>query len=119
MWQASLTTFLSETHPWNAAVDSSAKRLTASLDTLPKVTYPLNKMRKTKAQIVKDLKEAYACEDYFPGVLGNPVTFAARWGLPLSESYLRFKERQLRAGNRRRRTKSNGAPKPHGRKAAK
>lgn len=62
-----------------------------------------DRMTKTKAQIVKDPKEAYACEDYFPGVLGNPVTFAARWGLPLSESYLRFKEQQLRAANRRRR----------------
>jgi len=71
-------------------------------------------MTKTKAQIVKDLKEAYACEDYFPGVLGNPVTFAARWGLPLSVAYLRFKERELRAATRARRpsaTKGNGAAK--------
>ena len=37
------------------------------------------KAQKTKAEIVKDLEEAYACEDYFPGVLGNPVVFAARW----------------------------------------
>ena len=58
-------------------------------------------MKKTKAQIVKDLEQAYACEDYFPGVLGNPVTFAARWGLPLSKSYLKFKERELRAAKRR------------------
>ncbi|PWU12103.1 MAG: hypothetical protein C5B50_22140 [Verrucomicrobia bacterium] len=60
------------------------------------------KKTKTKAQIVKDLEKAYACEDYFPGVLGNPVTFAARWGLPLSKSYLKFKERELRSANRRR-----------------
>src|SRR5213592_4130827 len=108
---ASLTTFLSKTQPWDAAAGSSAKRLTASLDTLRKVMYSLNKMTKTKAQIVKDLKEAYACEDYFPGVLGNPVTFAARWGLPLSKSYLKFKERELRAAKRHRasRTSRNGA----------
>ena len=76
----------------------------------------------TKEEMVKKLEKAYACEDYFPGVLGNPVTFAARWGLPLSESYLRFKERQLRAANRRRgasSTKRNGAPKTHRRKTAK
>jgi len=38
--------------------------------------------------MVRKLKKTYACEDYFPGVLGNPVTFAARWGLPLSKNYL-------------------------------
>ena len=76
----------------------------------------------TKEEMVRKLEKAYACEDYFPGVLGNPVTFAARWGLPLSENYLRFKERQLRAANRRpgaSSTKRNGAPKTHRRKAAK
>jgi hypothetical protein len=75
----------------------------------------------TKEEMVKKLKEAYACEEYFPGVLGNPVTFAARWGLPLSESYLKFKERELRAANRRRtsRANKNGVLKPHGRKVAK
>jgi hypothetical protein len=26
-------------------------------------------------------------ERLFPGVLGNPVTFAGRWGLPLSKGY--------------------------------
>ena len=57
----------------------------------------------TKKEMVRKLEAAYACEDYFPGVLGNPVTFAARWGLPLSKSYLKFKERELRAANRRRR----------------
>lgn len=68
----------------------------------------------TKAEMVKKLERAYACEDYFPGVLGNPVTFAARWGLPLSKSYLKFKERELRATKRRRhvpaaRRNGNGA----------
>lgn len=49
----------------------------------------------TKAELVKKLEKAYEAEDLFPGVLGNPVTFAARWGLPLSKSYLKFKEQQL------------------------
>src|SRR3989442_1206646 len=57
----------------------------------------------TKAEMVRKLEKAYACKDYFPGVLGNPVTFAARWGLPLSKSYLKFKELELRVANRRRR----------------
>ncbi len=64
-------------------------------------------MTKTKIQIVKDLEEAYACEDYFPGVLGNPVTYAARWGLPLSKGYLKFKEHQLRVANRHPRASRN------------
>ena len=70
----------------------------------------------TKEEIVKRLEEIYAPEDYFPGVLGNPVTFAARWGLPLSKSYLKYKEQQLRASKRRRpaiATKKNGAAKGH------
>jgi hypothetical protein len=78
-------------------------------------------MTKSKEQIVKDLEEAYACEDYFPGVLGNPVTFAARWGLPLSRDYLRFKEQQLRVANRRRRASArtqNGGAKAKRRKVA-
>ena len=76
----------------------------------------------TKAEMVRKLEKAYACEDYFPGVLGNPVTFAARWGLLLSEGYLRFKEKQLRASKRLPRTsatKSNGVPKPQERTRAK
>jgi hypothetical protein len=81
----------------------------------------MTKKNLTEAEIVKKLERAYACEDYFPGFLGNPVTFAARWGLPLSKSYRKFKERQLRAANRHRRgsdTKRNGVPKVRGRKAA-
>ena len=61
----------------------------------------MKKKNLTEAEIVKKLEKAYACEDYFPGFLGNPVTFAARWGLPLSKSYRKFKERELRAANRR------------------
>lgn len=67
----------------------------------------------TKEERVKKLEKAYEAEDLFPGVLGNPVTFAARWGLPLSKNYLEFKERELRAANRRRRapaSRKNGVP---------
>ena len=66
----------------------------------------------SKAEIVRRIEKASEAEDVFPGVLGmlgNPVTFAARWGLPLSKSYLKFKERELRAANRRRRV----SPTPH------
>jgi len=80
------------------------------------------KKKQTEAQIIKDLEKAYASEDYFPGFLGNPVTFAARWGLPLSKSYLKFKERELRAANRRRShspAKRNGAARTRRRKAVK
>jgi hypothetical protein len=45
-------------------------------------------MRMTKEEMVKRLKEGCEAEPYFPGVLGNPVTFAARWGLPLSKTYM-------------------------------
>ena len=80
----------------------------------------MKKKSLTESEIVKKLEKAYASEDYFPGFLGNPVTFAARWGLPLSKGYCKFKERELRAANRRRgsATKRNGAPKTHRRKAA-
>jgi len=55
----------------------------------------------TKEEMVKRLKEGCEAEPYFPGVLGSPVTFAARWGLPLSKSY----EAHLAA---RRRKSANG-----------
>lgn len=62
------------------------------------------KEKVSKAEMIRRLKEVAADEaKYFPGVLGNPVTFAARWGLPLSKSYLKFKEQELRAAKRRRR----------------
>lgn len=76
----------------------------------------------SKEEIVRRLEKATECEDYFPGVLGNPVTFAARWGLPLSKSYLKYKERELREAKRRQRTsnaKKNGASKSHRRASAK
>ncbi len=35
--------------------------------------------------MIRRLKEVAADEEkFFPGVLGNPVTFAARWESPLS-----------------------------------
>jgi hypothetical protein len=43
--------------------------------------------REEEAEIVRGIEEASA-EDLFPGVLGNPVTFAARYGLALSKGYL-------------------------------
>lgn len=75
----------------------------------------------TKAEIIRGLEKATEAEDLFPGVLGNPVTFAARWGLPLSKSYLKFKERELRAAKRTRRAPAvrrdgNGASHARGRK---
>ena len=54
------------------------------------------KEKVTEAEMIRRLKEATADEDrYFPGVLGNPVTFAARWGLSLSKGYRHFKANQL------------------------
>ena len=51
----------------------------------------------------------------FPGVLGmlgNPVTFASRWGLPLSKSYRDFKAKQLTAQKRRWAKAGNGEHSP-------
>ena len=42
----------------------------------------------TREEKIKRLTEGCEAEHLFPGVLGNPVTFAARWGLPLSKSYI-------------------------------
>jgi hypothetical protein len=77
----------------------------------------------SKAEIVRRIEEASEAEVLFPGILGmlgNPVTFAARWGLPLSKSYLKFKEREFRDANRRSgaRSKKNGAANTHRQKAA-
>ena len=59
------------------------------------------KRKVSEAEMIRRLKKGTADEDkYFPGVLGNPVTFAARWGLPLSRSYLKFKARELAAQKR-------------------
>ena len=70
-------------------------------------------MAMTKEEMVRRLKKGCEAEGYFPGVLGNPVTFAGRWGLPLSRSYMAH----LAA---RRRKNANGIPaRPRQRKAAK
>jgi hypothetical protein len=54
------------------------------------------KEKVSEAEMIRRLKEVTADEDkYFPGVLGNPVTFAGRWGLPLSKSYRAFKAKQF------------------------
>ncbi|MEW6302526.1 MAG: hypothetical protein AB1705_03590 [Verrucomicrobiota bacterium] len=61
----------------------------------------------SEAEMIRRLKEATADEDkYFPGVLGNPVTFAGRWGLPLTKSYRVFKARQLAAQKRQRKSRN-------------
>jgi hypothetical protein len=60
------------------------------------------KEKVTEAEMIRRLKEATADEDkYFPGVLGSPVTFAARWGLTLSKGYRRVKANKLAAQKRR------------------
>jgi hypothetical protein len=60
------------------------------------------KAKVSEAEMIRRLKEVTADEDkYFPGVLGSPVTFAARWGLPLSKGYRNFKAKQLAAQKRR------------------
>ena len=60
-------------------------------------------MAMTKEEMVRRLKKGCEAEGYFPGVLGDPVTFAARWGLPLSRSYLAHLAS-------RRREEANGKP---------
>ena len=67
------------------------------------------KQKMSEAEMVRRLRKGTADEDkYFPGVLGNPVTFAARWGLPLSKSYRTFKARELVAQKRRTAKAPNG-----------
>ena len=45
----------------------------------------MRQKKTSRAEQVRRLKLAVAGEEkYFPGVLGSPVTFAARWGLSLS-----------------------------------
>jgi hypothetical protein len=56
----------------------------------------------SEAEVVRRLQEVAEDErKYFPGVLGNPVIYAARWGLPLSKSYQAAKAKELRALKRR------------------
>lgn len=67
------------------------------------------KEKVSQAEMIRRLKEVAADEDkYFPGVLGNPVTFAARWGLPLSKGYREFKAKQLARQRRQRPDARNG-----------
>ena len=67
------------------------------------------KQKVSRAEMIRRLKEVAELEEkYFPGVLGNPVTFAARWGLPLSKSYREFKARELAAQKRRWSKAKNG-----------
>ena len=67
------------------------------------------KAKVSEAELIRRLKEVAADEEkYFPGVLGNPVTFAGRWDLPLSKSYRDFKAKQLAAQKRRWAKSRNG-----------
>ena len=63
----------------------------------------------SEAEMIRRLEKVAAVEEkYFPGVLGNPVTFAARWGLPLSKSYRNFKQKQLAVQKRHSAKARNG-----------
>jgi len=67
------------------------------------------KEKVSEAEMIRRLKEVAADEEkYFPGVLGNPVTFAGRWGLTLSKGYRDFKGKQLAAQKRRWAKSRNG-----------
>ena len=71
------------------------------------------KQKVSELEMVRRLREVTADEDkYFPGVLGNPVTFAGRWGLPLSKSYRDFKAKQLGKQKRRSSKPKNGGYTP-------
>lgn len=68
------------------------------------------KQNVSEAEMIRVLKKATEDEDnYFPGVLGNPVTFAGRWGLPLSKSYRTLRAREL-ANQRRRMSRMEPGP---------
>jgi hypothetical protein len=78
------------------------------------------KEKVSEVEMIRRLKEVTADEDkYFPGVLGNPVTFAGRWGLPLSKDYRDFKAKQLAAQKHRRAKSPNGRHTIHPRRGAK
>ena len=67
-------------------------------------------MQMTKEEMVKRIREGCDAEEYFPGVLGNPVTFAARWGLPVSKSYLtHLAARRRKTGNGKHSSSARGA----------
>jgi hypothetical protein len=71
----------------------------------------MNQELVTEEEMVRRIEEA-AAEDVFPGVLGNPVTFAARYGLPLSKSYLAYLDERKRKTNASRRRKTIRRPSP-------
>jgi len=82
----------------------------------------------SEAEMVRRIEKASEAEDVLPGVLGmlgNPVTFAARWGLPLSKSYLKHLRKRVAKTNgnpgsaHRRRASSKGPPNSRTRKAVK
>jgi hypothetical protein len=62
-----------------------------------------------KAQKIARWEKAFAAEEFFPGVLGNPVVFAAKWGLPLSPSYLKDLDRRKAEADKKRRAEKRRA----------
>jgi AraC-like DNA-binding protein len=53
------------------------------------------KAKLSQEEVIRRLREVTADEaEYFPGVLGNPESFATRWGLTTSRVYSRFKKQQ-------------------------
>jgi hypothetical protein len=50
---------------------------------------------KLKKRRVRTLEELWAIEDEFPlAFVPDPVHFAAKWGLPLSKSYLKHRKQR-------------------------
>lgn len=67
------------------------------------------KEKLTEAEIIRRLTAVTEDEDkYFPGVLGSPVTFAARLGLPLSKGYRQFKANKMVVQNHQAENSGNG-----------
>jgi len=55
---------------------------------------------KLKSRRIRTFEELCAIEDEFPAVCGpNPVSYAARYGLTLSKSYLAYLDEKRRNGN--------------------
>ena len=55
---------------------------------------------KLKSRRIRSIEELWAIEDEFPAVCGpSPVSYAARYGLKLSKSYLEHLRRQRANGH--------------------
>lgn len=58
----------------------------------------------TPEEKIRRFEAATAAERYFSGVCGNPVAFARKWGLSLSETYVRSLDTRGK-GTRKRATR--------------